>query len=232
MQSETRTERSTGRVPSGRELVAASPGEPVVICRGLTKRYGELVAVDGVTFSLRAGTVTGDLGPNGAGKTTTLRLLLGMAEPTAGGARARDHAERARGRRRRPLERRRATAGFPGRLQSRHALRRPRRRDRDHGRDPLRHTLVGLCACTFLVETTSESFVPGAARFLPGGAGTALAGNSDALPGLRRSAPARPLRRRGRRRRLARDPPPRHRMSARARAVDSAGAGWSSPERR
>jgi ABC-2 type transport system permease protein len=42
--------------------------------------------------------------------------------------------------------------------------------------------LVGLCAWMFLVETTSESFVPDAARFLPGGAGNALAGNSDELP--------------------------------------------------
>jgi ABC-type transport system involved in multi-copper enzyme maturation permease subunit len=44
--------------------------------------------------------------------------------------------------------------------------------------------LVGLCAWMFLVETTSESFVPDAARFLPGGAGNALAGNSDDLPAV------------------------------------------------
>ncbi len=60
--------------------------DPVVTVSSLTKRYGELVAVDGLTFSLHAGTVTGFLGPNGAGKTTTLRLLLGLAEPTAGEA--------------------------------------------------------------------------------------------------------------------------------------------------
>jgi ABC-2 type transport system ATP-binding protein len=59
---------------------------PAVSCRALTKRYGDLLAVDGVTFSLERGTVTGFLGPNGAGKTTTLRLLLGLAEPTAGEA--------------------------------------------------------------------------------------------------------------------------------------------------
>ncbi|MGH3045809.1 MAG: ABC transporter ATP-binding protein [Gaiellaceae bacterium] len=59
---------------------------PVVTASSLTKRYGELVAVEELTFSLRAGTVTGFLGPNGAGKTTTLRLLLGLAEPTAGEA--------------------------------------------------------------------------------------------------------------------------------------------------
>jgi ABC-2 type transport system ATP-binding protein len=52
----------------------------------LTKRYGEIIAVDELTLSLRPGTVTGFLGPNGAGKTTTLRLLLGLAEPTAGEA--------------------------------------------------------------------------------------------------------------------------------------------------
>ena len=59
---------------------------PVVVVRSLTKRYGDLVAVDDLTFSLRSGTITGFLGPNGAGKTTTLRLLLGLAEPTAGEA--------------------------------------------------------------------------------------------------------------------------------------------------
>jgi ABC-2 type transport system ATP-binding protein len=58
----------------------------VVRASSLTKRYGELVAVEDLTFSLEAGTVTGFLGPNGAGKTTTLRLLLGLAEPTAGEA--------------------------------------------------------------------------------------------------------------------------------------------------
>jgi ABC-2 type transport system ATP-binding protein len=64
----------------------ASAREPVVIASSLTKRFGELVAVDGLTFSLRPATVTGFLGPNGAGKTTTLRLLLGLAEPDAGEA--------------------------------------------------------------------------------------------------------------------------------------------------
>jgi ABC-2 type transport system ATP-binding protein len=65
---------------------ARSAGDPVLTVRSLTKRYGELVAVDDLTFSLAAGTVTGFLGPNGAGKTTTLRLLLGLAEPDAGEA--------------------------------------------------------------------------------------------------------------------------------------------------
>jgi ABC-2 type transport system ATP-binding protein len=60
--------------------------QPAVIVRGLTKRYGEVVAVDDITFTLERGTITGFLGPNGAGKTTTLRLLLGLAEPSAGEA--------------------------------------------------------------------------------------------------------------------------------------------------
>jgi ABC-2 type transport system ATP-binding protein len=59
---------------------------PVVGVDSLTKRYGELTAVEGLTFTLERGTVTGFLGPNGAGKTTTLRLLLGLADPTSGRA--------------------------------------------------------------------------------------------------------------------------------------------------
>ncbi len=52
----------------------------------LTKRFGDTVAVDDLSFSVRPGTVTGFLGPNGAGKTTTLRALLGLVRPTAGTA--------------------------------------------------------------------------------------------------------------------------------------------------
>jgi ABC-2 type transport system ATP-binding protein len=58
----------------------------VVSVRSLTKRFGDVLAVDDLTFSVAAGTVTGFLGPNGAGKTTTLRLLLGLAAPTSGEA--------------------------------------------------------------------------------------------------------------------------------------------------
>jgi ABC-2 type transport system ATP-binding protein len=53
---------------------------------GLTKRYGPVTAVDGLTFTVEPGQVTGFLGPNGAGKTTTLRMLLGLVTPTAGSA--------------------------------------------------------------------------------------------------------------------------------------------------
>jgi ABC-2 type transport system ATP-binding protein len=80
------------RTASGRFQAAESamtqfsrPG-PVVAVDGLTKRYGQVTAIDGLSFSLEPGTVTGFLGPNGAGKTTTLRLLLGLAEPTDGRA--------------------------------------------------------------------------------------------------------------------------------------------------
>jgi ABC-2 type transport system ATP-binding protein len=59
---------------------------PVLSAIELTKRYGDVTAVDGLSFDLEAGTVTGFLGPNGAGKTTTLRLLLGLARPAAGHA--------------------------------------------------------------------------------------------------------------------------------------------------
>ncbi|GAA5060276.1 ABC transporter ATP-binding protein [Streptomyces similanensis] len=52
----------------------------------LTKRYGRTTAVNGLTFTVRPGHVTGFLGPNGAGKSTTLRMLLGLTEPTSGTA--------------------------------------------------------------------------------------------------------------------------------------------------
>ena len=52
----------------------------------LTKRYGTITAVDGLSFDVGPGRVTGFLGPNGAGKTTTLRMLLGLAAPTSGTA--------------------------------------------------------------------------------------------------------------------------------------------------
>jgi ABC-2 type transport system ATP-binding protein len=64
----------------------SAASEPVVSVRGLTKRYGDVVAVEALTFALERGTIIGFLGPNGAGKTTTLRLLLGLAKPTAGEA--------------------------------------------------------------------------------------------------------------------------------------------------
>ena len=56
----------------------------MIEARNLTKRYGAKVAVDGVSFALRPGQVTGFLGPNGAGKSTTMRMLMGLDRPTSG----------------------------------------------------------------------------------------------------------------------------------------------------
>ena len=66
--------------------VKASPREGVVdaaiAVRSLTKRYGAVTAVDGLSFEVHPGRVTGFLGPNGAGKSTTLRVLLGLTDST------------------------------------------------------------------------------------------------------------------------------------------------------
>jgi ABC-2 type transport system ATP-binding protein len=61
--------------------------QAAITVEGLTKRYGELAAVDGLSFTVRRGSVTGFLGPNGAGKTTALKAIVGIARPTAGRAR-------------------------------------------------------------------------------------------------------------------------------------------------
>ena len=52
--------------------------------QGLTKRYGDKVAVDNLSFTAEPGVITGFLGPNGAGKSTTMRMLLGLVKPTRG----------------------------------------------------------------------------------------------------------------------------------------------------
>ena len=59
---------------------------PVIRVRGLIKRYGDLVAVDGIDFDVAAGEVFGLLGPNGAGKTTTVEILEGLRSPDGGQA--------------------------------------------------------------------------------------------------------------------------------------------------
>ncbi|MEU0938063.1 ATP-binding cassette domain-containing protein [Embleya sp. NPDC005971] len=58
----------------------------MITVRGLTKRHGDILAVDDLTFDVRAGRVTGFLGPNGAGKSTTMRMILGLDHPTRGEA--------------------------------------------------------------------------------------------------------------------------------------------------
>ena len=70
----------------------------MISVRGLTKRYGEVLAVDDLTVDVEPGRVTGFLGPNGAGKSTTMRMLLGLDRPTSGqalvaGRRVRELAE-------------------------------------------------------------------------------------------------------------------------------------------
>ncbi len=59
---------------------------PVVEIRELSKRFGDIAAVNNLSFEIEAGRVTGFLGPNGAGKSTTLRALLGLVRPSAGSA--------------------------------------------------------------------------------------------------------------------------------------------------
>ena len=59
---------------------------PMITVENLTKRYGEKVAVDDLSFQVKPGIVTGFLGPNGAGKSTTMRLILGLDAPTSGSA--------------------------------------------------------------------------------------------------------------------------------------------------
>ncbi len=56
----------------------------MITAQNLTKRYGDKVAVDDLSFTVRPGIVTGFLGPNGAGKSTTMRMILGLDSPTSG----------------------------------------------------------------------------------------------------------------------------------------------------
>jgi ABC-2 type transport system ATP-binding protein len=58
----------------------------MITARGLTKRYGATLAVDGLSFAVQPGVVTGFLGPNGSGKSTTMRMIMGQDVPDAGRA--------------------------------------------------------------------------------------------------------------------------------------------------
>ena len=60
--------------------------QPAIAVESLTKRFGSIVAVDDLSFTVQRGSIVGFLGPNGAGKTTTLRMLLGLVAPTSGRA--------------------------------------------------------------------------------------------------------------------------------------------------
>ncbi|MDO8631295.1 MAG: ABC transporter ATP-binding protein, partial [Phycisphaerales bacterium] len=66
-------------------------GINIIIARDLRKRYGELRAVDGISFEVRRGEIFGMLGPNGAGKTTTVEILEGMRKADSGTATVNGH---------------------------------------------------------------------------------------------------------------------------------------------
>jgi ABC-2 type transport system ATP-binding protein len=72
----------------GRVVDAA---EAVIVANGLTRRFGDFVAVDRLSFSVRPGEIFGFLGPNGAGKTTAIRMLIGVLPPSEGTARVAGH---------------------------------------------------------------------------------------------------------------------------------------------
>ncbi len=75
------------RTPADRSAPVPPPdgaGEAAIRTEGLSKRYGDTVALDALELTVRRGEVYGYLGPNGAGKTTTIRLLLGLHRPSAG----------------------------------------------------------------------------------------------------------------------------------------------------
>jgi lipooligosaccharide transport system ATP-binding protein len=63
---------------------AVEPQATLVVARGLTKRFGDFTAVDGIDFDVRAGEVFGFLGPNGAGKTSTMRMIAAVSPLTSG----------------------------------------------------------------------------------------------------------------------------------------------------
>ncbi len=67
--------------------MAADAADPMVRLDGLVRRFGDVTAVDGLSFTVEAGELFGVVGPDGAGKTTTMRMLAGILRPTAGGIR-------------------------------------------------------------------------------------------------------------------------------------------------
>ncbi len=76
--------RTNGQRTAGDTTREPTAGMPAVVVENLRKEYGDLVAVDDVSFRVERGEVVGLLGPNGAGKTTCIKCTLGMVEPTAG----------------------------------------------------------------------------------------------------------------------------------------------------
>src|SRR3972149_2489750 len=81
---------SSGRSAPPAPAVHVTDGQDAVVTRGLTKRFGKVVAVDHLDLHVRRGELYGFLGPNGAGKSTTLRMLCGILAPTEGEGRVLD----------------------------------------------------------------------------------------------------------------------------------------------
>ena len=81
---------SQARLSGDVHVEYSAPGEtrsgnpPMIEAKNLSKRFGPVLAVDDLSFTVKPGLVTGFLGPNGAGKTTTMKLILGLDSPTAG----------------------------------------------------------------------------------------------------------------------------------------------------
>jgi ABC-type multidrug transport system ATPase subunit len=65
-------------------VTSAASLHQTIDAQNLTKRYGETLAVDDLSFSVAAGQITGFLGPNGSGKSTTMRMIVGLDAPTGG----------------------------------------------------------------------------------------------------------------------------------------------------
>ena len=86
MDAETRGESVTApsNGPVARQTVGLANGLPAVVLNEVSKRFGGVVAVSDVTFTLAEGSITGVIGPNGAGKTTLLNLITGFLKPTSG----------------------------------------------------------------------------------------------------------------------------------------------------
>lgn len=80
-----------GQTGSENSVISESATSPAIEVENLTKQFGEVTAVDEISFTVEAGSVFGFLGPNGAGKTTTTRMLTGVFRPDAGTARIAGH---------------------------------------------------------------------------------------------------------------------------------------------
>ena len=74
----------TSKKPVSAKAAGAAPPQYVITAENLTKTYGDVTAVDGISFSVPAGESFGLLGPNGAGKSTTMKMIGGVAQRTSG----------------------------------------------------------------------------------------------------------------------------------------------------